>query len=176
MKKTNLIILIVVLVAGAAYMGYLSQVGPSAEAAPTTLTAPNTLPDYTLNDINGKAYSIHELAGNKPTLFIYFSSTCHLCQEELGTLSKRIDEFKDYNLILTTVQPVEEMIGFANSLNIKSKPFVHFLLDADMNVASFYQIRSVPSIYVYDAKKQLVAEYVGITEIDLLLGNLAQGK
>lgn len=174
MKKTNLIILIVVLLGGATYLGYISQIGTTVEAA--ELTAPKTLPDFTLNDINGKPFSIHQLASDKPTLFIYFSSTCHLCQEELGTLSKRIDEFKDYNLILTTVQPVEEMIEFANGLNIKNKPFVRFLLDADMNVATFYQIRSVPSIYVYDSKKQLVAEYVGITKIDLLLEKLASGK
>ena len=43
-----------------------------------------------------------------------------------------------------------------------------------MDVASFYQIRSVPSIFVYDAKKQLVAEYVGITEMDLLLEKLGE--
>lgn len=172
MKKTNLIILLTVLIGGAVYLGYLSQMGSSVEAA--TLTAPSSLPDYTLSDINGKSYSIHELAGNKPTLFIYFNSTCHLCQEELGTLSKKIDEFKDYNVILTTVEPMGEMIGFANSLGIKDKSNVHFLLDSKMEVASYLQIRSVPSIYCYNAEKQLVAEYVGITEIDLLLEKLGQ--
>jgi peroxiredoxin len=172
MKKTNLIILLVVLIGGGAYLGYLSSIGTEVEAA--VITAPSTLPDYTLNDINGKASSIHQLAGTKPTLFIYFSSTCHLCQDELGALSKRIEEFKEYNVILTTVQPLEEMIGFVDGLGIKDKSYVHFLLDSKMEVASFYQIRSVPSIFVYDAKKQLVAEYVGITEMDLLLEKLGK--
>ena len=172
MKKTNLILLLVVFLGGAIYLGYLSQLGSSVEAA--TLTAPSTMPDYTLSDIEGKSYSIHELAGNKPTLFIYFNSTCHLCQEELGAISKRIEEFKNYNIILTTVQPVGEMIDFANSLGIKDKSNVHFLLDSRMEVASFLKIKSVPSIYVYDAKKQLVAEYVGITDLDLLKEKLAQ--
>lgn len=167
MKKTNLFILLSVLISGAAYLGYLSKIGTGAEAA--ILTVPSTLPDYTLNDINGKTYSIHQLAADKPTLFIYFSSTCHLCQDELAALSKRIEEFNDFNLILTTVQPVEEMIEFVNGLGIKEKSNVHFLLDSKMEVASFYQIQGVPSIFVYDAKKQLVAEYVGITEVDLLL-------
>ncbi len=172
MKKTNLIILLVVLVGGAAYLGYLSKIGTEAEAA--GIAAPSTLPDFTLNDINGKASSIHQLAGNKPTLFIYFSSTCHLCQDELAALSKRIEDFKDYSLILTTVEPLEEMKGFVDGLGIKDKSYVHFLLDSRMDVASFYQIRSVPSIFVYDAKKQLVAEYVGITEMDLLLEKLGE--
>ncbi|RAI90015.1 peroxiredoxin family protein [Algoriphagus yeomjeoni] len=170
MKKTNLIILLVVLLGGATYMGYLSQIGTPATAAP--VSAPSELPDFTLNDINGKATSIHEVAGEKPTLFIYFNSTCHLCQEELGELSKRIEEFKDYSIILTTVQPLDEMIDFATGLGIKEKNNVHFLLDTNMEVASFLQIRSVPSIYCYDADKQLVAEYVGITKIDLLLEKL----
>lgn len=172
MKKTNLILLLVVFLGGAIYLGYLSQLGSSVEAA--TLTAPSTMPDYTLTDIEGNSYSIHELAGNKPTLFIYFNSTCHLCQEELGAISKRIEEFKNYNIILTTVQPVGEMIDFANSLGIKDKSNVHFLLDSRMEVASFLKIKSVPSIYVYDAKKQLVSEYVGITDLDLLKEKLAQ--
>ena len=174
MSKIYLIILFTVLLGSTAYLGFSPQneyvVGESNPVAP------RVLPDFTLNDMNGNANSIHQLADNRPTLFIYFSSTCHLCQEELGTLSKRIDEFKDYKIILTTVQPVEEMIGFANSLGIKDKSFVHFLLDSEMEVASFYQIRSVPSIFCYDSKKQLVSNYVGITEIDLLLEQLAKGK
>ncbi|MEB2783648.1 peroxiredoxin family protein [Algoriphagus persicinus] len=172
MKKTNLIILLTVLIGGAVYMGYLSQMGNSVEAA--TFTAPSTLPDFTLNDVNGESKSIHQLAEKKPTLFIYFNSTCHLCQDELGSISKRIEEFKDYNIILTTVQPREEMIGFVDGLGIKNKDNVHFLLDSEMQVASFYQIRSLPSIFCYNAEKQLIAEYVGITEIDLLLEKLAQ--
>jgi len=174
MKKLNLILLIVVLIGGTAYISLLANNEPPVQKP--EVAAPAILPDFTLNDINGKSSSIHLLAANKPTLFIYFSSTCHLCQDELGAISKRIEEFKDYNLILTTVQPVEEMIGFVNSLGIKDKSFVHFLLDADMKVASFYQIRSVPSIYCYDSDKKLVAEYVGITDLDLLLENLRQGK
>lgn len=174
MKKTNLIILLAVLIGGTVYLGYLTQTGPPVEAA--SLTAPSTLPDFTLRDINGKVYSIHELAGEKPTLFIYFNSTCHLCQDELGSISKRIEEFKDYNLILTTVQPREEMIGFVDGLGIKNKDNVHFLLDSEMNIATFYQIKSLPSIFCYNAEKQLVAEYVGITKIDLLLEKLASGN
>lgn len=174
MKKIYLIILISVLFGGTAYMSLSSQNKPLEETSVSS--APSTLPDFTLNGINGKANSIYALAGNKPTLFIYFSSTCHLCQDELGALSKRIAEFKDYNVILTTVQPIEEMIGFVNSLGIKDKSYVHFLLDSEMEVASFYQIRSVPSIYCYNSEKKLVAEYVGITEIDLLLNNLSRGK
>lgn len=174
MKKTNLIILLAVLIGGAIYTGYLSQLGTTVEAA--SLSAPGELPNFTLKDINGEPQSIHQLADNKPTLYIYFNSTCHLCQEELGSLSKRIGDFKGYNLIFTTVEPVEEMLGFVNGLGIKDKDYVHFLLDEKMEVASYFQIRSVPSIFVYDAKKQLVAEYVGITKIDLLLDKLASGK
>ena len=68
------------------------------------------------------------------------------------------------------------MIDFVNGLGIKDKSNVHFLLDSEMKVASFYQVRSVPSIYVYDGKKKLVAEYVGITKIELLLEKLSAGK
>jgi peroxiredoxin len=174
MKKLNLIILIVVLLGGTAYISLLAKNEPPVQKP--EIAAPSMLPDFMLNDINGKMSSIHQLADNKPTLFIYFSSTCHLCQDELGAISKRIEEFKDYNLILTTVQPIEEMIGFVNGLGIKDKSYVHFLLDAEMKVASYYQIRSVPSIYCYNSEKQLVAEYVGITDLNLLLENLRQGK
>jgi peroxiredoxin len=173
MSKLSVVILLTVLLGSTAYMGYsFNRNQPEKEIK----TAPNTLPDFRLRDIKGTEYSIHELAGNKPTLFVYFSSTCHLCQEELGTLSKRINEFKDYNLIFTTVQPVEEMVGFVASLGIAEKSNVHFLLDANMEVASFYNIRSVPSIYCYNSKKELMAEYSGITDLDLLKEKLSQGK
>ena len=174
MKKLNLIILIVLLLGATAIMGYSFQ-PEKLEVAANTST-PKLLPDFNMYDINGKVSSIHQLAGDKPTLFIYFNSTCHLCQDELGEISKRIDEFKDYNLIFTTVQPKPEVIGFVNDLEIKDRSNVHFLLDADMNVASYLQIKSLPSIFCYNKKQELVAEYVGVTKIDLLLGNLASAK
>lgn len=188
MKKTHLIILITILLTGTAYLGCASDTKESSTtesytevksspASPQTTAVADAqvLPDFTLNDIKGKAYSIHELSDNKPTLFIYFSSTCHLCQDELAALSKRITEFKDYNLILTTVEPLEEVMGFINSLGIKDNSNVHFLLDSEMRVATYLQIRSVPSIFVYGSNKELVDKYVGITEIDLLKEKLAQG-
>lgn len=174
MRANYLSFIFTLLLGFIAYLGYATQEGDLVSES--FLPTPTELPNFTLSDINGKSKSIHQLAADKPTLFIYFSSTCHLCQDELGTLSKRIEEFKEYNIILTTVQPVEEMIGFANMLGIKDKPFVHFLLDAEMKVATFYQIRSVPSIYCYNSDKQLVSEYVGITSIDVLLANLEKGK
>lgn len=172
MKKTNLIILFVILIGGTAYISMLAN--NEAPVQKPEVSAPATLPDFTLTDIKGNASSIHALAANRPTLFIYFNSTCHLCQDELGSISKRVKEFEDYNLIFTTVQPLEEMIGFVDGLGIKDESNVHFLLDAEMNVATFYQIRSVPSIYIYDTAKQLVSEYVGIVPIDRLLMDLSQ--
>jgi peroxiredoxin len=172
MKKIHLVILILVLLGATAYMTLSSANKPLEEEM--VLTAPSTLPDFTLIDIKGQSNSIHALAGNKPTLFIYYNSTCHLCQDELAAISKRIEEFKDYNLIFTTVQPVGEMVGFVSDLGIDKNANVHFLLDADMKVASFYQIKSVPAIYCYNAEKKLVAEYVGKAEVDLLLKNLSQ--
>ncbi|UZD22055.1 redoxin domain-containing protein [Algoriphagus halophytocola] len=174
MRKAQLIIIFTILLGGTAYFGHSMQ---KDNTVPQLVSdAPGTLPDFTLSDIAGKSSSIHELAGNKPTLFIYFNSTCHLCQEELGSLSKRIDEFEDYSIILTTVQPLDEMIDFANSLRIKEKENVHFLLDSNMEVATYLQVRSVPSIYCYDSEKQLVADYVGITKLDLLLEKLESGS
>lgn len=174
MKKLNLIILVLVLIGGTAYIGLLSSNKPPVQKP--EISAPTMLPDFTLSNISGQPNSIHQIAGDKPTMLIYFSSTCHLCQDELGAISKRIEDFEDYNLILTTVQPLDEMIGFVDDLGIKDKPYVHFLLDAEMKVASYYQIRSVPSIYCYDTNKELVAEYVGITDLDLLLDHLSKGE
>ncbi|MBN3583919.1 redoxin domain-containing protein [Algoriphagus aestuarii] len=174
MKKLNLIILIVLLLGATAFLGSSFQPKKLEVAAKTT--TPKLLPDFNLYDINGKVSPIHQLAGDKPTLFIYFNSTCHLCQDELGEISRRINEFKEYNLIFATVQPKPEMIGFVNGLEIKDRSNVHFLLDADMNVASYLQIKSLPSIFCYNTKQELVAEYVGITKIDLLLENLGRAK
>jgi peroxiredoxin len=187
MKKSHLILIFTVLLAGTAYLAVSSSPkgpqGPATEVPSQsqleveTATAPaSVLPNYTLSDIKGKTNAIHDLAGDKPTLFIYFSSTCHLCQDELGAISKRIEEFDEYNLIFTTVQPIEEIMGFVTGLGIKDRSNVHFLLDSEMQVAAHLQIRSVPSIFVYGVNKELVANYVGITEVDLLKEKLAQGK
>jgi peroxiredoxin len=175
MKKSQLILLFTVLLCSTAFLSYSSEKGFFAKDLRFMISS--DLPDITLTDIKGNSKSIHQLAGNnKSTLFIYFNSTCHHCQDELAAISKRIDDFKNYNLILTTVEPLEDMIGFVNGLGIKDKSNVHFLLDADMKVASHYQIRSFPSIYCYNSKKELIEEYVGYTDVNLLLANLVSGK
>lgn len=68
----------------------------SAERATATITRPETLPDFTLYDMNGEPVTKDMLLANNKALFINFWATwCAPCREEMPLLAAMQERYAD---------------------------------------------------------------------------------
>lgn len=144
-KNQRIILYILILIAGAAWIA-LSIESKGA----TNISAPQAgfpAPDFTLKTPKGEAYTLSELKG-QAILVNLWATWCPPCRAEMPTIEKIYQEYKDQGFIVLAIDMTYQDDPFA------VVPFVDefkltfpILLDETSDVASAYQLRSLPSSY-----------------------------
>ncbi|MBW8348708.1 TlpA family protein disulfide reductase [Bacillus sp. IITD106] len=99
-----------------------------------------------------------ELIGEKPTLFHFWSISCHLCKEAMPQVNQFRDDFKDKLNVVAVHMPrsendldLEEIKKVASEHGITQPIFV----DSELKFADALENQYVPAYYVFDKEGKL---------------------
>jgi peroxiredoxin len=113
--------------------------------------------DFTLTDLQGKAWTLKDLRG-KVVLVNFWATWCPPCRKEMPDLETLYNRFKDQGLVILAIS--DEDAG-------KVKPFIAernvtypILLDPGRKVNELFQIEGIPKSFIYDRNGKLVAESI----------------
>lgn len=147
MNKTQRILFYAfVLTVSAAWISFSAD---STNASLKT-SAPQTgfnAPDFTLQAIDGKTYTLSELKGSA-VLINLWATWCPPCRAEMPAVEKIYREYKNQGLIVLAVNMTYQddsaaVLPFAQKYNLTFP----ILLDEKGLVGSAYQLHSLPSSY-----------------------------
>lgn len=129
-----------------------------------------TLPLFTLLGIDSSTIITRDdLPKHRRTLIMYFSPDCDHCQHQTEDMLKKIEQLKKINIVMATWQPFEDMVAFYKRYNIGSYPNIVIGRDTKYFFAPFYQLRNLPYLALYDAKRNLITTFEGNASVDKLL-------
>ena len=100
---------------------------------------------------NGEGYTYQQLPKNKPVILIYFSPTCEHCKVFTESMLKRMDKFKDAQLVMMSYEDIKEVKSFddiyklSNHQNIKVGSEGYTFI-----VQKYYNIQRFPFVAEYD--------------------------
>lgn len=107
--------------------------------------------------LNGQVTK-NDLVGEKPTLFHFWSISCHLCKEGMSNINEFRDLYKDQLNVVAVHMPrsekdldIEEIKRVANEHDITHPIFV----DGDHKLTDAFENKYVPAYYVFDSEGQL---------------------
>ena len=103
------------------------------------------------------------------TVFIYFNSECESCSLETIKLKKRLTDFENKEIIFISYENKDSILKFARKHQLYNKENIRFLEDKKGVFSQFFNIETIPYIFVYDREKQLKGKFKGITKIDKIL-------
>lgn len=99
-----------------------------------------------------------DLVGEKPTLFHFWSISCHLCKEAMRQVNEFRDQFKDKLNVIAIHMPrseddlnLEEIKRVAAEHDITQPIFV----DNEHKLTDAFENQYVPAYYVFDAEGNL---------------------
>lgn len=134
-----------------------------------TLQAENIDKNKVLQLNNMPVLDSNILKNNKPSIIIAYGVDCEHCQTEAKMLKTRKKDLENTNIVLFTSSTDSLIKAFAKNYELDSLKNITFLSDSTGKIHSFFRIKSVPAIFVYNKNGQLVNQYQGKTEIDNIL-------
>jgi cytochrome c biogenesis protein CcmG/thiol:disulfide interchange protein DsbE len=146
-KNQRIILYILMLVTGASWIILSAN---TINAAPGNTSAPQAgfaAPDFTLKTPTGETYKLSELRGQAVLLNLW-ATWCPPCRAEMPTIEKMYQEYKGRGFTVLAINMTYQ------DDPIKVMPFTleygltfPILLEETGDVASVYQLRSLPSSY-----------------------------
>ena len=124
-------------------------------------------PPITLRLIDGTNVQVQKL--KKKIIIILFQPDCDHCQDEAKQIEKRFDAFRNYELYFVSSEQPEVILQFAKDYQLLNKPNIYFgFVSVDDVVNNFGSI-STPAIYIYKETGELVQNFDGLVDIDVVV-------
>ncbi|HEX3046971.1 MAG TPA: TlpA disulfide reductase family protein [Bacillota bacterium] len=127
-------------------------------------------PDFTLQDLNGKKYSLKEVvAQNKVTLVNFWATWCPPCRAEIPELIKFYQKYSTKKVALLAIN-LQENPSEVKNFVVQNKMNFPILADTKGSVAEQYQVYAIPSTIFLDSKGKVRQKIEGSTNLETIEG------
>ena len=154
----------------ATVFGQTDTIQPAYKRFPTLPTLQLLLGDSTTK------YTKDNVPKKKAVLLMLFSPDCEHCQHEAEQLVLNKEAFKDIHIILSTTLPIYKMQAFADKYGLTGMKNVVVAKDPYYLLPSFYQIRNLPFMALYNKKGALIRTFEGSVGLDKILQAFEEGR
>ena len=127
--------------------------------------------DFTLTDLQGKAWHLQDLRG-KVVLVNFWATWCPPCRKEMPDLETLFNRFKDQGLVVLAIS--DEEAAKVSPFVAERKISYPILLDPERKVNETFQVEGIPKSFVYDRGGKLVAQSIDMRTQRQFLEMLSQ--
>lgn len=120
--------------------------------------------DFKLKDLNDKEVSLNDFKGKK-VLLNFWATWCPPCRAEMPDIEKLYQENKDSDLVVLAVNLGEDKQTVKSFID-KNKYNFTILLDSNEDIATKYNIVSIPTSFFIDKEGNIVSKKVGAMTIE----------
>jgi peroxiredoxin len=127
--------------------------------------------DFTLADLQGKAWHLQDLRG-KVVLVNFWATWCPPCRKEMPDLDALYNKFKDRGFVVLAIS--DEEAAKVSPFIAQRKISYPVLLDPGRKVNHAFIVEGIPKSFVYDRGGKMVAQSIDMRTRNQFLGMLAQ--
>jgi len=157
-RRRALLLGVVAVVVSAAAVVLSVGLRRDPSAIPSPLIG-RTAPDFTLNQLDGKPFTLSTLRG-QIVVVNFWASWCTECHTEQSTLNQTWQRFQDSGVVVVGVNfedTTDDAIDYVRTASV-SYPVVE---DSDSRTALAYGLRGVPETFVIDRTGRIVDRIIG---------------
>lgn len=127
------------------------------------------LPSFKLQTVGNGTFTSSKLKKNAPVIIMFFSPGCDHCINQFNDMSKRKNDLKNYQIVMATWQPIEELAAFNKQYKIAQYPNIVTGRDVDYFLPPFFEISNFPYLAFYDKAGKLIDTFEGNISVDNIL-------
>lgn len=140
----------------------------SQSANPPYKQNPN-LPSFKIQTVNKGVFTSDKLKKNSPVIIMFFSPGCDHCIHQFEDMQKRMADLKNFEIVMATWQPIEELAEFNKKYRVSQYPNVITGRDTEYFFPPFYEIANFPHFAFYNKSGKLVGTHEGNLSIEKIL-------
>lgn len=130
------------------------------------------LPTFKIQTVNKGVFTSDKLKKNSPVVIMFFSPGCDHCIHQFEDMQKRMNDFKNIQIVMATWQPIEELAEFNKKYRISQYPNIISGRDVDYFFPPFFEIGNFPYLAFYNKTGKLVSTHEGNMTVDNMLQKL----
>lgn len=145
----NIIVAVILILAGVAALFWLGQQAPSKADAPVVTSMPRQgqpAPDFRLMSLEGKPVSLSDFSG-QVVLVNTWATWCPPCKAEMPTLHQFYLDNKDKGFVVLAVNSQEEQSTVSAFIQQQGFTFP-VLLDSRAEMMNRYNVRGLPTSFI----------------------------
>jgi peroxiredoxin len=132
------------------------------------------VPSFKLLKTDGTTFTTTDvLPKKKAAVIIVFSPTCGHCQHQAEEITSHMKQLGDASFLFVTNYPLADIKQFSDAFGLSRFPNIRLGQDTGMNLITFYKLRGLPGVFVYNKKGDFVQSFntnVSAEEIVTALG------
>jgi hypothetical protein len=113
-----------------------------------------------------------DLTDNKATVFIIFNPFCDHCKHGIKSITDNIDKFKNIQVVLASPIEWKYLKPFYYECKLTDYPDIVMGRDPSNFFGTFFNISSVPGVFVYDKKGNFVTSFEKTVPVEDILKSL----
>lgn len=128
-----------------------------------------TMPPFSYQTIEGNLFTNANLKQNTATVFLYFNSDCEHCQSEATQIKDNIEQLQSIQLVFISFEEASKIKAFATNYKLLNYNDIHFLCDNKVTFSTTFDVKSVPTMLIYDQNNNLIEKTKGEAKIEYIL-------
>ncbi|MFN4315251.1 MAG: TlpA family protein disulfide reductase [Chitinophagaceae bacterium] len=114
-------------------------------------------------------YSKEDLPSKKAVLLMLFSPDCDHCRHQTDSILANMEVLKKIQIVMASVLPLDRIKKFQEEYQLDRFPNMVVGRDYQFLLPGFFQTHSLPSMGLYDRKKNLIEVTEGTLSVQQLL-------
>ena len=128
-----------------------NQQSANPAAATNGIMTGQRAPDFTLNDLSGKPFTLSEVLNKKPVLLIFWATWCPACRQTMPYFSELYVKYapKGLEIISINIASNDPLPRVQSFQEITKLPY-RILYDAKTDVSRLYAVFGIPTTLLID--------------------------
>ena len=110
----------------------------------------------------------------QPIFLLFMHPECDFCNEEINQIKKYQNVFDNVSILLISTAQKNQAVDFYSKHKLSQFNNIRFLIDEDFRISNFYNVKVIPTVFIYGNNKKLIFTNKGEIKIETIIYYLSK--